>query len=147
MPMRFCLYPGCPALVNGGYCDKHKARQRYCKQPGCGQIVTDSNWCADHQPAKQHDIRRGSAASRGYDRDWSRVQAAYRKKYPLCGRCQALGIVKQSDMVHHIVAITDGGPRLAFDNLLSLCWQCHGKVGPCGDSIQKVQDYKRLYQP
>lgn len=146
-PTRFCMFAGCPALVAFGYCDKHKHRARYCKQPGCGQQVTDSNWCADHQPTKQHDIRRGSSASRGYDRTWGKVQAAYKQAFPLCGRCQAMGTIKQMDMVHHIIAIADGGARLEYSNLLSLCWSCHGRVGPVGDSIEQVRTYKQLYQP
>lgn len=143
---RFCLYPGCSAIVAGGYCDKHLTRQRYCLYPGCNQIVTDSNWCADHQPQRRHDERRGSAAARGYDRRWQTVRAAYMAQYPLCGRCQMRGLVKQADMVHHIVAIADGGARLDFDNLISLCWACHGKVGPSGDTVGQVMQYKGLFQ-
>jgi 5-methylcytosine-specific restriction endonuclease McrA len=30
-------------------------------------------------------------------------------------------------MVHHIVAIVDGGAPYDDDNLRSLCWVCHGK--------------------
>jgi len=56
------------------------------------------------------------------------------------------GLVKQADMVHHIVAIADGGDRLAYSNLLSLCWACHGKVGPGGDSVDAVFGYKRAHQ-
>ena len=67
-------------------------------------------------------------------------------QYPLCGRCQMRGLVKQADMVHHIVAIADGGDRLAYSNLLSLCWACHGKVGPGGDSVDAVFGYKRAHQ-
>lgn len=145
-PKRFCAFPGCGVLVTTGYCDLHKTRQRYCKQPGCSVIVTDSGWCADHQPQRQHDQRRGPAAARGYDRHWQTVRAAYIAQFPLCGRCQALGLVRQADMVHHIVAIRDGGDRLAYNNLLSLCWACHGKVGPSGDSIEQVQQYKRVWQ-
>lgn len=145
-PKRFCAFPGCGVIVAGGYCDLHKTRQRYCKQPGCSVIVTDGNWCADHQPQRRLDDRRGSAASRGYDRRWQTVRAAYMAQYPLCGRCQARGLVKQADMVHHIIAIADGGDRLTYSNLLSLCWTCHGKVGPGGDSIEQVQQYKRVWQ-
>jgi len=145
-PKRFCLYPGCPVLVTGGYCDAHRTRQRYCKQSGCGQIVIDGNWCADHQPQRRHDDRRGPASSRGYGQGWPEVRAAYLAKYPLCGRCQARGRTRAADMVHHIIAIRDGGARLDNDNLLSLCWHCHGKVGPRGDSVDQVMQVKRMWQ-
>lgn len=146
MTKRPCRQPGCPALVERGYCDKHKTRERYCAQPRCGRVVTDSNWCEEHQPQRQHDQRRGPAAARGYDRQWQAVRASYISRYPLCGRCEARGLVRPADMVHHIVAIADGGDRLAFGNLLSLCWPCHGKVGPGGDSIAQVLEYKRVWQ-
>jgi 5-methylcytosine-specific restriction protein A len=133
-------------LVERGMCEKHRTRERYCKHPGCNKIVTDSNWCADHQPQRRYDDRRGPAAARGYDARWQQVRAAYLAKYPLCGRCQSRSVVRAADMVHHIVAIRDGGARLDNDNLLSLCWHCHGKVGGRGESVDQVMVYKRLYQ-
>ena len=145
-PKRFCNYPGCPALVDRGMCDKHRTRQRYCNQPGCNQIVTDSNWCKEHEPDKQHDDRRGSAASRGYDSTWEACRAAYMAKYPLCGRCQRQGRVRSADMVHHIISIRDGGARLDYSNLLSVCWHCHGRFGGKGETVAQVRQYKQAYQ-
>ena len=146
MTKRPCRQPCCPALVDRGYCDKHRTRQRYCMQPGCNQIITDGSWCQAHHPDKLHDDRRGSAASRGYGQGWPQVRMAYLLAWPLCGRCQQRGRTRAADMVHHIVAIRDGGARLDNDNLLSLCWHCHGKVGPQGDSVAVVMSYKQAYQ-
>lgn len=145
-PKRFCSYPGCGVLVTSGMCDKHRTRQRYCKHPGCNQIVIDSNWCQAHEPQRRHDERRGGAAARGYDHTWSKLQRSYMREFPLCGRCEHRGRTRAAQMVHHIVAIRDGGPRLDKSNLLSLCWHCHGKVGGRGESIDQVMIYKRLYQ-
>ncbi len=74
-PKRPCNYPGCGALVDYGYCDKHK---------------------------KKKDLRRGSAASRGYDRDWQRYRERYLKEHPLCVICEKEGKVTPSTVIDHI---------------------------------------------
>jgi 5-methylcytosine-specific restriction endonuclease McrA len=41
---------------------------------------------------------------------------------PLCFDCG-----RGATLVHHIKPISDGGERLDFDNMMSLCVPCHGK--------------------
>jgi hypothetical protein len=64
---------------------------------------------------------------RGYDRRWVLVREVYIREHPLCEDCLLLGLVVVTQMVHHIVAIVDGGDKYDDDNLRSLCWICHGK--------------------
>ncbi|MBF0406460.1 MAG: HNH endonuclease [Candidatus Riflebacteria bacterium] len=90
--------------------------------------MTESNWCKEHEPQARHDRYRGTANQRGYDKSWDNVRNAYLSQYPLCKLCHDKGIIKAADMVHHIVSIREGGSRLSYDNLMSLCWACHGRV-------------------
>lgn len=127
-PNRFCSHPGCSTLVGRGMCERHRTRERYCAVPGCSMVITEGSYCLEHDPRKQHDVRRGNAASRGYDAQWSRVRKSYMAAYPLCELCKKEGRVTAAALVHHIVRIKDGGPRLNFDNLQALCVPCHTKV-------------------
>ena len=69
---------------------------------------------------------RPSAAQRGYDRQWYKVRAMKLSQNPLCEECILIGIVKSTDMVHHIIPVNEAPHlRLAMDNLQSLCMDCH----------------------
>ena len=125
MPLRTCLYPGCGSLVTSGYCEKHKNRVRYCAHPGCSTKVSGKSYCAVHDPNNRHDLHRGSASARGYDRSWERVRNSYRAMHPVCERCEAYGTVAAGSLVHHIVPLPEG-VRLDFNNLMTLCRACHG---------------------
>lgn len=121
-PLRPCAEPGCPELINTYRvyrCSEH-TRPRY----------------TGHY--KQYDDNRGSASERGYDYTWSKIRNAYLAKYPLCRMCLIDGTVKQADMVDHIIPLRQGGERLHWSNLQSLCNRCHAG---------KTQDDKRLYDP
>lgn len=72
---------------------------------------------------QQHDQRRGSAASRGYDRRWRKRRAAYLRQHPLCVLCARVANVVDHIMPHR-------GDRLLFDdesNWQSLCKRCHDR--------------------
>ena len=77
---------------------------------------------------KAYDRARGSAAGSGYDSQWQKIQAIYKMDNPLCENCKDHGISKRADVIHHIVEIAEGGDRLAFSNLKSLCMTCHNEV-------------------
>lgn len=128
MIKRTCLYSGCGVLVDRGYCEKHATRERYCNQPGCKIIITDGYWCADHLPAKQHDIRRGNAASRGYDWQWCKFARIYLIGNPLCRRCQTRGLITPAVLPHHIIPLADGGAKYDTDNLMPVCRRCHDAI-------------------
>jgi 5-methylcytosine-specific restriction protein A len=70
--------------------------------------------------AKRHDAERPNAASRGYDARWNKLRAAYALRHPLCCVC-----LEPMEIVDHVVPIAEGGDRLAWDNLQSLCRKHH----------------------
>lgn len=50
----------------------------------------------------EHDRRRGSAASRGYNRRWSKARDTYIREHPLCVGCQAVGRIAAAEVVDHV---------------------------------------------
>lgn len=73
-----------------------------------------------------YDVYRGSAASRGYDRRWTKVRNAFIKANPLCQHCEAKGLVVIATEVDHVVPIpVDPSRRLDPANLSALCHPCH----------------------
>ena len=77
---------------------------------------------------QRYDAARGSAASRGYGRDWRRVREAHLRAEPLCRFCLATGVVRAAEEVDHIVPIERApGLRLVDANLRSLCKTCHSR--------------------
>lgn len=101
-PKKPCLWPGCPVLVERGYCAKHRRMK-------------------DREDAR----RRGTAPQRGYDRDWKKVRDAYAAAHPFCEDCLEEGVRRPLDVVDHIVALRDSGKRLDWSNLRSLCNSHH----------------------
>ena len=100
--------------------------KRPCPAPGCGELV-DRGYCSNHNPSVQRDKLRGTAHSRGYDRDWDRVrrQALKRDDY-LCVKHRKLGMLVPADEVDHIIPV-DVWPagRLVLSNTQSLCHPHH----------------------
>lgn len=88
--------------------------------PQCRQVG-----CTAHNRHKRYDAQRSHAAGRGYDYQWQQVSKAYRIANPLCAHCAKAGRVALATEVDHIVPLVDGGERLDWSNLQSLCHQCH----------------------
>lgn len=80
-------------------------------------------------PVQQHDERRGTAYSRGYDRWWARQRRAHLRQSPLCVCCDANGFIRPASLVDHIVPHR-GDQQLFRDqtNWQSLCAECHGRI-------------------
>lgn len=97
---RPCTFPGCPELVAYGRCEKHRSKKR-----------------ANYGRMKIVDPFYKSAA-------WLKARAMYLRSHPICEVCQR----EYANTVHHVQAIKDGGARLAFDNLMSICPACHNRV-------------------
>jgi 5-methylcytosine-specific restriction enzyme A len=99
----------------------------FCLHPGC-RTLTVETYCAEHAAAHVYVDRRGSARDRGYDNDWRRLRDRYLRTHPLCARCDAAGKTTPAEVVHHVVPIDAGGPRMDVDNLMPLCRACHEQV-------------------
>ena len=104
-PLRPCLYPGCTALVRGGYCDKHQPAER------------------TRRSEKSLSYRRWY--SKKIWTDWLRPQQLSRE--PFCRVCAKRGVRRYATDVDHVVP-HDGDWSKFIDpnNLQSLCHSCHG---------------------
>ena len=104
--------------------------QKFCAHHGCSTLISTGAYCEAHahdgMASRYGD--RGSSAERGYDAQWRTVREAYMRRHPLCERCEAKGVTEVATMVHHKVALRDGGERLNENNLMSLCFDCHAIV-------------------
>src|SRR5574343_99877 len=72
-------------------------------------------------------IKRKTSSQRGYDSQWRKVRRMKLRTNPLCEECENGRLIIKATMVHHIIPIEDGGDRLAWNNLMSLCEACHSK--------------------
>lgn len=96
--------------------------KRFCGNPGCPKVISGAGYCDRHRPKPRP---RESSTARQYDYAWQKVRARQLKKEPLCRDCLETGRVTEAIDVHHIVALSKGGPRLDPANLMSLCKPCH----------------------
>ena len=103
MIKRFCRKQGCNALVESGYCEKHK-----------------------QDDYKRYDQYRESAAKRGYGRKWKRERARFLAKNPLCVECQRGDKLIAATVVDHIIP-HKGDQKLFWDrkNWQPLCKRHH----------------------
>jgi len=58
---------------------------------------------------------------------WKRIREWFRDLYPLCQVCEENGIVRESQVVDHIVPIESGGAMADGSNLQALCFTCHNR--------------------
>jgi 5-methylcytosine-specific restriction protein A len=103
---------------------------------GCGALVT-----ARRCPTcvRQAEVRRGTAAARGYGARWQRYRAWYLSQYPLCGdrapgapetrdsRCRAEGRFTPATLVDHIIPVSSAEDATFYrsDGHQALCDRCH----------------------
>ena len=66
---------------------------------------------------------------------WKRLRLVKLRNNPLCEICEKKGITKTADDVHHIqsfMSVDDPETRKAlafdYDNLMSLCDECHSEI-------------------
>ena len=101
-----CAYPGCPELVDGTYCEKHKKKR-------------DSEY---------NKYSRDEFSKFFYkSKEWIILRAEQLKLHPFCEECLKQGKVKRAKIVDHIIPIKQGGAKLDLANLQSLCWSCHSR--------------------
>ena len=56
---------------------------------------------------------------------WKDLRAFYFKTYPLCQWCKEEGNIVEGKEVDHIKEIEDGGDKLDYNNLMTLCTRHH----------------------
>ena len=100
-----------------------------CRHPGCPRRGTHQGYCDQHAgDAKHYDQQRGTAASRGYNSQWTKLRDLKLMRDPLCEDCASLGHVTVATIVHHANPISEGGAVLPpLNELVSLCAACHAK--------------------
>jgi 5-methylcytosine-specific restriction endonuclease McrA len=83
----------------------------------------------EQTPQQRHDLYRGPACSRGYDRQWRNLQdLAMRRDKHTCVFCLRMRPtrVTPATVVHHIKPVAEYPYlRLVLTNLVSLCVDCH----------------------
>lgn len=92
----------------------------------CGALNCDRH--SGKARAAQYDLRRGSAASRGYDRNWSqRIRPMVLRRDPICRDPFGVGCINQSKIVDHIIPKAAGGSDSIEHNLQGVCDSCHNR--------------------
>jgi 5-methylcytosine-specific restriction protein A len=106
-----------------------------CSRSNCPGIVRNGE-CSECGPRRkandrEHDQRRGTAASRGYDARWRKTRLLFLRANPLCVMCAVAGLVVPATDVHHVIAKRDGGTD-EESNLQALCKSHHSKLTNAG---------------
>jgi 5-methylcytosine-specific restriction protein A len=104
-PKHPCGFPGCPFLIDtkDRLCERHLAQER-----------------------KEIDLKRGSAASRGYDARWRTARERYLTLHPLCEECKRHRRLTAATVVDHILPHKGDWKRFWDErNWQDLCRSCH----------------------
>ena len=100
-PLRPCGVPGCPNLVRRGRCTEH---------------------------ALAVSQQRGGSTKAGYDIVWQRLRRVVLSAEPLCGECQAAGLIEASREADHVIPLRARPDlRLWRPNVQGLCKSDHSK--------------------
>lgn len=94
----------------------------------------------EEQPRNRKRERfRGSRQSRGYDADWTKLAAEYRKSVKgQCEECRRRGFLTPADVVDHMIPIADKPEgRLDWDALDALCHVHHNGLK------RRIEEYAR----
>lgn len=80
------------------------------------------------QAERAADLARGSAASRGYGRQWRKARVAFLARHPLCVEHERAGYVVEATVVDHVQPHR-GDARLFWsaENWQPLCKACHDR--------------------
>ena len=100
-------------------------RYKLCR---CGSVREDvfGSVCAKCGAGRKRNSR--TTKECGYDNEWRVLSEKKRSIDPLCELCLQNGIITAADEVHHKVRIDDAPwLRLVWENLLSVCVDCHIK--------------------
>ncbi len=85
--------------------------------------------------------QRGSASSRGYDRDWQVLRLLHLQCSPLCVSCAKQGRAAAATVVDHVRPFKGRDDPLRMDptNLESLCHPCHARKTNRDGSIPRFK--------
>lgn len=105
-PKKPCRYPGCAALTENTYCEKHTKQMN----------------------AEYEQYGRTYDSSERYGKNWRPIRDRYIAQHPLCEDCLQYGLrpIGRSEEVHHIKPLSKGGTNAA-SNLRALCKSCHSR--------------------
>ena len=71
---------------------------------------------------------------------WRQKRLLKLQENPLCELCEEKGLIVAAEVVDHIQEINDGGLKLSFSNLQSLCHPCHNaKTGRRGAKTKNAK--------
>ena len=104
-PKKPCLYPGCPKLTYGRYCEEHQKQEN----------------------KRYEKYQRNPATKKRYGEQWRRIRKQYAQTHPFCEQCLKNGVIVPVEEVHHIKPLSEGGTH-DTSNLISLCKHCHSKL-------------------
>jgi 5-methylcytosine-specific restriction protein A len=90
--------------------------KRPCRQRGCPRLIYEG-YCEEHR----RPYTTGTTAQRGYGGRWQRLRLLVLNREPLCRMCHA-----PATDVDHFIPKSRGGDD-SFDNLQSLCHECHAR--------------------
>ena len=106
-PRKPCRHPGCPALTDNGWCERH----------------------ASERPKQKETLARKIRNTRLM----KRVARQARYAHPLCsdpfGAHIKTGVLPLAEQTHHVVSLADDPSRAVDeDNLMPLCAECHEEI-------------------
>lgn len=107
-----------------------------CNHPGCRQLVDYAKtYCPKHEQQLNHARNKRDYAKRKdqyqmfyRSTGWKQLSRRYKQAYPYCEECYSRGVIRPAEICDHITPIKDDwSKRLNFNNLQSLCNECHEK--------------------
>ena len=110
--LRKCTYGGCPKTIHHDTEDKNPPRCERHKY-----TFTPKKVYHDHQ---FHRARYFYGTT-----EWKKLRERYINQHPLCEHCDKRGLITPGEMVDHVIEIEDGGEKLDFNNLQTLCTHHH----------------------
>ena len=80
--------------------------------------------------------------------EWRKMRTSYIKEHPICEECLNKGKVTPATDVHHIKSPFNSGDinytlLLDYNNLKSLCQECHGNIHANQQGKTTIQDVLR----
>jgi 5-methylcytosine-specific restriction enzyme A len=104
-------------------------------------IHRPQGWRPPEQVRHEYEQQRGSASSRGYDRDWQVLRLLHLQGSPLCVLCAKQGRAAAATVVDHVRPFKgrDDPRRMDPTNLESLCHPCHARKTNVDGSIPRFK--------